>query len=386
MTTSATEAANAEMLEQKQRLVQKLERVRRQQRESSQPEAELLEDSEEIHSGLEQELHMAMARQRALRETYEARIASTEIQLQQAMEQQTMSAIPEAEAQALMAIATGRREELRRMCRECEELNSALAAPNGSKGLEMLTVEAPEISALQRQLETQQRELHRLGKELTTISQSRNYQGWQEHEEMTQEVHCLSDEVEHMRRGCQDDQVCSESEILELKRERSKAKNRLDDLLSELKQLEARAEMLRVETPQVSEQESTHHRESCRQAEAKLKELRHMEETKQRQIHALEQDQEKLVEQTTLATAKMVGEDVPEAKCKLAELELTTSQLMAAIEEKQTAAAQKRQQTQQVLKRIETLQQTFAELQRTSDERVLRDPQPRQTRQVAITI
>ena len=301
-----------------------------------------------------------------------------EIQLQQVKEQQSLRALPEAEAQALMAIATGRREELRRMCRESEDINAALAAPEASKrGIEM----SADISALQRQHRGQQAELERLRNELAMISQSSNYQGWQQHEEMTQQVHFLTEELEQMRQGHQDDCVCSESEIVELKRQRSNTKDRLDDLVSDMKKLEARAEMLRTQSPQaiVSEQETSWHRECCRTAEAELHELRRTEEVRQRQIHAMEQEQEKLVEQTTLATAKVVstGEDAQqEAKAKVAELEQALRHLLTSIKEKQDAAIQMRQHTQQVRKRIETLQHTFSELQRTLDERVLRDPQP----------
>lgn len=195
-------------------------------------------------------------------------------------------------------------------------------------------------------------------------------------------IQTLSEELEQLQQTCRDDEVCFESEILELKRERSKAKNRLEDLLSDLKRLEARAEMLRTETPQVAAEDSVLQRESCKKAEAKLRELRHIEEVRQNQIRALEREQEKLVEQTTLATAKVVsagGEAAQrEATSRIVEFEQTLSRLVATFEEKQDAAAKMRLQTDQVLKKIATLQQAFAELQRTSDERVLRAPQPRQ--------
>lgn len=382
------QAANSQLREQKQRLLQKLERVQSMVSEqlapSSQRADQLLEDSEQIQVGLQTELHTALARQRALRETSEARIEAITLQLEQA-ETKMGGNMPEAEAQALIAIATGRCEELRRLCRESEEINATLVAsasptaPWASSGLETLS---PEIDALLGQLEGQQSELQRLHRELDTISESENYKGWQKHKEMSFLIQTLSEELEQLQQTCRDDEVCFESEILELKRERSKAKNRLEDLLSDLKRLEARAEMLRTETPQVAAEDSVLQRESCKKAEAKLRELRHIEEVRQNQIRALEREQEKLVEQTTLATAKVVsagGEAAQrEATSRIVEFEQTLSRLVATFEEKQDAAAKMRLQTDQVLKKIATLQQAFAELQRTSDERVLRAPQPRQ--------
>ena len=332
---------------------------------------------------MQTELHTALARQRALRETSEARIETITLQLEQAMEMKMGSAMPEAEAQALIAIATGRCEELRRLCRESQEINATLvataspAAPPALSGLETLS---PEIDGLLGKLEGQQTELQRLHRELDMISASENYKGWQQHKELSFLIQALSEELEQLQQTCRDDEVCFESEILELKRERNKAKNRLEDLVSDLKRLEARAEMLRTETPQVAAEESTLQRESCKKAEAKLRELEHIEELRQQQIRALERDQEKLVEQTTLATAKAVsgGEDAQrEAASRILEFEQTLARLTATIAEKQDAAAKMRLQTDQVLKKIATLQQDFSELQRTSDERVLRDPQPR---------
>ena len=383
----ADQAANAKLQEQKQTALHRLEHMRtavasHAAARSFHAQPEQPEDLAEIQSGLQQELHMAMDRQRALREANEARIAAIEIQLQQVVEQQTLLALPEAEAQALLAIATGRREELRRMCRESEDINTILSAPQAPmRGLEM----SPEIDSAQKQRASYQAELETLRQGLAGVSQSSNYQGWQQHEEMTQQVHFLTEELEQVSRGHQDDLVCNESEIVELRRERAKAKDRLADLISELRQLEARAEMLRTETLQaaVPKHESTWHRESCRQIEAELHQLRHMEEVRQQRIRALEQDQEKLVEQTTLATTGAVvsagGEDAQQgAKAKAEELEQTLGQLWATIEKKKDDAAHMRQQTQHVRKRIETLQQTYSELQRSLDERVLRDPQPRQ--------
>eukprot|EP00439_Symbiodinium_sp_Y106_P076416 s3379_g15.t1 len=353
-----TEAANSQLRERKQRLLQKLERVQSiasdQLAPSLQGADQLLEDSEQIQIGLQTELHTALARQRALRETSEARIETITLQLEQAMEMKMGSAMPEAEAQALIAIATGRCEELRRLCRESQEINATLvataspAAPPALSGLETLS---PEIDGLLGKLEGQQTELQRLHRELDMISASENYKGWQQHKELSFLIQALSEELEQLQQTCRDDEVCFESEILELKRERNKAKNRLEDLVSDLKRLEARAEMLRTETPQVAAEESTLQRESCKKAEAKLRELEHIEELRQQQIRALERDQEKLVEQTTLATAKAVsgGEDVQrEAASRILEFEQTLARLTATIAEKQDAAAKMRLQTDQV--------------------------------------
>mmetsp|Transcript_40165 Transcript_40165/g.92916 ORF Transcript_40165/g.92916 Transcript_40165/m.92916 type:complete len:553 (+) Transcript_40165:32-1690(+) len=369
-------AQNAELSQQKKRVWKKLEHAKRV---SCVAQLSVTSPNEEPEKwpGLQEELEKALSRQRNLRETCEKRIATTEAQLRQVADQGTNLSLSDTEAQALLAIATGRREELRRMCQECKDINKALGAPSikFGKGLEVLS---PEMEALQRQSVKQQADMARLQSELEEISQGDNYQGWQLHEEMSKEVRKLAEELEEISRAHQDDQVCIESEVIELKREISKSKDRLGDVLSELKQLEARAEMLRVEAPgSVSEHESRWLRECCRRAETELRELRQMEEVRQHLIGTLEQDQEKLIERISLATAKAIpGQDAREAEGKVLALEQRCHELQESIKLRQTETLQMRQQAQQIMGQIEILQQTYSQLQCASDERVLRDPQP----------
>eukprot|EP00440_Ansanella_granifera_P047466 gb/GFBE01051413.1/.p1 GENE.gb/GFBE01051413.1/~~gb/GFBE01051413.1/.p1 ORF type:complete len:472 (+),score=115.11 gb/GFBE01051413.1/:1-1416(+) len=194
---------------------------------------------------MEQELELCQSRQRSIRESYEARIASLQVQIRQARDPSSSPLVLEEDAQALLAIATGRREELRG---QLEELVDASAGTLGAHGpsqgkvpqsadLARLPSKNPEVAHLQKLSMQYQDELEKLRQDLTVIADRGNVRGWRHHQEITSSVQQLKDELEELRKVREDERVRSESEISELKRERNAAKDRVEDMLAELRQL-----------------------------------------------------------------------------------------------------------------------------------------------------
>lgn len=310
---------------------------------------------------LRQNLAKALARQQQLQSEGEAKVSALQRRLAEAQEK----ALPEVEAQALVALALGRREELQRQCRDALE----------ARREEQMS---PEVAHLRKLSMEQQEELLRRREQIVQIEQSGHYQAWKRHEEKVAEVQQLFQSLEELSRAMQDDQVCHESETQELRQERNAIKDRLEDAISSLRQLSTRAELLQpsaaAETTASAAAAGTAPEWQRRvwRAEGELKELKRMEALRLQQIKDLEMDQENLVEQTTLATS--LGEDA--AETKMANLERSQAELQASVQSKKLRVQETQQLVQQLQAYIRRLQAQQLQLVTRADERVLRNPQP----------
>ncbi|CAJ1446367.1 unnamed protein product [Effrenium voratum] len=325
-------AENAELLQRKQAMCRRLARTQR----LVVPEAQ----------SLRRQLELAQARQQELRRDAEERIAALQAQIQD--EQQGMT---EAEASALLAVALGRREELQR---KLKESNTVQAVPRSASAASPSTEALPgDAFALQQVAKQQQQlEMEHLRQEFAQLSQSSNFKSWERHEELTKEVASLCEKLEELRRGYQDDQVCGESEVQELRRARDALKDRLDDGQATLRQLSQRAAALRAVAPK---EESSWQSQQRKRAEEELAELKRMEEVRLQQIKDLELDQERLVEQTTLATVS------PEPG-KLEELEKQIVALQASVSRRRLATENAAEEAANLRAQIGRLQQRHLQL------------------------
>eukprot|EP00434_Breviolum_minutum_P042528 symbB.v1.2.037857.t1/scaffold5711.1/size24326/2 len=200
------------------------------------------------------------------------------------------------------------------------------------------------------------------------------------HEDAVTMVQQLFQSLEELSQSMQDDQVCHESESLELRQERNAIKDRLEEASLALRQLSAAAELLQLETSEAFPRgggpasEAPEYQRRCQRAEGELQELKRMECLRLQQIKDLELDQESLVEQTTLATA-LPGED---ANHKMANLERNYDELQASVQSKRHQLDETRQICQQLREYVRRLHEQQLQLVSRADERVLRNPQPSQ--------
>ncbi|CAK9038955.1 unnamed protein product [Durusdinium trenchii] len=315
------------------------------------------------------QLQQALARQQQLKADAEAKIASLQERLRHAQEK----GLSEVEVQGLVALALGRREELQRKLREEAEAQASQ--------------ESPEVAHLQELSLQQQEELDRRREQLARIAQGTQYQAWKRHDAAVASVAQLFQRLEELSRSMQDDQVCSESELLELRQERNALKDRLEDAVSSLRQLSARAALLQPAaadagpagpaepTAGAGAAEPSELQRRVWQAEGELQELKRMENLRLQRIQTLELHQESLVEQTTWATAtsSVSGED---ARRTLQSLEQSVAELQASVVAKKDLLEETRERSQKGQRYIQALQQQQLQLISQADERVLRNPRP----------
>ncbi|CAK9039010.1 unnamed protein product [Durusdinium trenchii] len=207
------------------------------------------------------------------------------------------------------------------------------------------------------------------------------------HDAAVASVAQLFQRLEELSRSMQDDQVCSESELLELRQERNALKDRLEDAVSSLRQLSARAALLQPAaadagpagpaepTAGAGAAEPSELQRRVWQAEGELQELKRMENLRLQRIQTLELHQESLVEQTTWATAtsSVSGED---ARRTLQSLEQSVAELQASVVAKKDLLEETRERSQKGQRYIQALQQQQLQLVSQADERVLRNPRP----------
>lgn len=328
---------------------------------------------------MEQELRNCWDRRRLLQTSYQERISMLQNQIRQAREPPSQQALTEAQAQASITIATGRREELKRKLTEAEQVVEGEESAENSR-------EGADIAEMHMLSEFHRAKLEELRKDLTGVD-TVNFADRQQHKELTASKQRLADELEELRQVREDERVRRESEICELRRERDLPKARLEGALSDYGQLQLMAEALQDfhQQPQnvVLQIDLDSLTEANTRTEKELEELGRIESVLRNQIQELERGQEALVEQTDWATAQVVpagvsvDEFVESLKLRAGQLHIQIEQADAAFDAKTRDLAAMRGMIEVARSRLDNLRQAYVELQSSFDElRVLRNPNP----------
>jgi len=369
---------------------------------------------------MQNELEHCRTRQRKIQTSYDQRLHALRDQLAQCKEQASSAeaavvkqSMPmstpvlqgagfgaagelSAETAALQESITkalARRDELRRQLEEGRRVQEADDGSPITRGA-MLS-DNPEAKSLVEQSEQYKVELASLQKELA-LAHEREC-GSERQQQLRQQVQQLYDQLDELHQIREDERVRSESEIRELRKERDACRDRLDDATAELRRLRAKAETLRdlgtspgsavslngLNLPPSVSDLARLQAQVADQAQD-LSRLQGVEEARKATVAALEREQEMLVEKIgVISSQAMLVEGstdgasgsyskVLEAKAMDLERQIATAE--ASCTERRLELDRLRSLTAEALTQTDQLRQSYDELQKSADERVLRIP------------
>jgi chromosome segregation ATPase len=391
---------NGQIRGETSRMRQKLERTKTISSESAVKQRGTHDWSKTLR-GLQEELAHCRERQRKIRENYEERVMGLQGQLQQAkqcmpgvdqtlnhtfnphlQDQRQLSAVMEEIAlmERRISEATARRDDLKFQWGEAQQNAGGLSLPMSTNSLPM------DVDVEQLQAQTQENEviLEQLRQELAQLHDRE--QGSEQQQELRISVAQLYEELDELQRVREDERVRSESEVRELKADRDRIKDRLDDGTAELQRLRSQSDALRAVRvqaegdfgPSITELNQLKAENSQRAEE--LKRLRECEEARKQTIAELEREQEALVEKMTLKAAQSVslGEgNQPDQyaktlETKSSELSQMLERTQRSCEEKQKEVAQLKQSALDAQVQTESLRSSYDALQQSADGQVSR--------------
>jgi len=347
---------------------------------------------------LQEELAHCRERQRKIRENYEERVMGLQGQLQQAkqcmpgvdhtfnphaQDQQQLGAVMEeiAVMEQRIVAATKRRDDL--MFRWGQAQQMADSPQETDLNYNRSTMDA-DVEHLQATASENEAILEQLRQELAQLHDRE--QGSEQQQELRKTVSQLYEELDELQRVREDERVRSESEVRELKSNRDRIKDCLDDGTAELQRLRSQSDALRAVRVQAegdfgpSITELNHLKAENSQRAEELKRLRECEEARKQTIAELEREQEALVEKMTLKAAQSVplGEgNQPDQYAKA--LETKSSELSQMLEltqrsceEKQKEVAQLKQSALDAQAQTESLRSSYDALQQSANGQVSR--------------
>lgn len=382
---------NQQLHAEKGAMLQKLEHTRQLLSGAMRDRPGAEHDWPETLRVMTQELANCRDRQARIRANYDERKHDLQVQLQAAQEQAAAQAseqhalAQEQIGQQAVALrseveqATLRRNELLRHCSEAR--NAAEAQKQGiEQGMFDTMSSNPDILRLARESEQYKIELRELQHELS--AQQERDAGSMRQDHLQRNRQQLLFELEELDKAGEDERVRSESEVRELKNERDLVKEHLDKATAELQHLRVKAEALRglraqnlgMEPPDNGIERLERETE---QLARDLEDLRSTEDDRKSTIEELEREQEELVAKTSMITGKAVpcetgdaGEYVRGLEEKVRELQSTLQQGDASCSELQREVSHLRAASEEAKRRSAALQESYEELQRSSDERM----------------
>lgn len=332
-----------------------------------------------------QELMHCQERKDKIRENFQERLHGLRTHLQQAsaqlmhMKEMVAHELPQQkrmDVQAGINAALSRREELKRHLMELRSSKSS--EPH------------PKIQHLRTLSEEYQSQLELLRHELASKQEKDQKSGSQS--ELRNGLQLLYEELDAMSQAREDERVRRESEVRELKSERDVVKDQVADAASDLQQVQAKAEAFRT----LSESHAQDGQEdgSCLpktvmdlraengDLEQRLAELTHGEAAREQTIRDLEQQQEMLVEKTTLYSATseslsaVAGEDdyVRRLEDRVFELQGVVANSKRNAEEQRGRVEQLRRAALESAARAQEMAQEYERLQEQADERAWTHP------------
>mmetsp|Transcript_24569 Transcript_24569/g.70092 ORF Transcript_24569/g.70092 Transcript_24569/m.70092 type:complete len:646 (+) Transcript_24569:69-2006(+) len=375
---------------------------------------------------MQTELDHCLERQQKIRGSYEERIRGLHGQLEQARvmaasAQSALDATPVPVASgSVVSTAVGegsateaarlrlrissakeRKAELQRQMQELREAADALTRISSGNfesaalhtGCLARNTALQELVAQSRQYKT---ELSQLQQELA--QQHEIERSAESQQQLRQEVRQLYEEVDEHHQIREDERVRSESEVRELRKERDAARDRVDDALGELRRLRAKAEALRDigamppgsalslagYAPPPSAADLGEQRRKNADLAVELERLQQSEAEKNARIAELEREQEMLVERIGVISSQAVLSDARDGgagsyaealEARAREIEAQLGAVRSACEERQAELERQRGRVEETQAQCEALRRSYDELQKVSDERVMRVPQ-----------
>jgi len=261
----------------------------------------------------------------------------------------------------------GRKLELQRRAGELREAREAAAAGSTGENAERLAKQGQqhkvELSLLQQELA----HLH---------VREGGADGQQQLREAVQQLYEELDEQHQIR---EDERVCSESEVRELRKERDSARDRLQNAQAELRRLKAEAEAAGGPGgPRAGRRGEKHGQQ------AEVDRLRQVEEAKRAKVLELEREQESLAANIGLISSQLMLADAGAGTsaigaealvAKAAELERQIARVRESCQQHRQEVGRVRTATGNAQVVSESLRRSYDELQKISDDRVFRVPQ-----------
>jgi len=386
---------NEKIREETERIRQKLEETRDIHAHASARQQGAHDWSKTLR-GLQEELTHCRQRQKKIQDNYEERVRGLQGQLQRNRQSQSavdMTFNPHAQDNSQLAVmleevtamdgrieeATARREELMSRWNVIAEAREKAASQEGEPSI-------GDLERLQAAKMENEATIERLRIELGQMQEGQASEQRQQLERRIKQLYEELDELQHIR---EDQRVRSESEVRELKANRDKIKDRLDDATAEVQRLRSQSEALSVARaraegnarPSMDDLNQLRHENNLRAQE--LQRLRECEESRKQAIMKLEREQDGLVQQMTLKAAQSVpfegnysSEYAKGLEQKSAELSQLLARAQVSMEEKRRQVANAKQNALDAQAANETLRSSFQSLQRSSEQEILRSPGP----------
>jgi len=371
---------------------------------------------------MQTELEHCRARQRKIQTSYDQRLEALKDQLAQVKQQastaeaavvaQSSPTLPGTDGGALSARsaettklqeglnkAIARRDELQRQLDEQRQAQEVLVSASGGSPTSTVAIllDNPEAKCLVDQSKQYKAELASLQQELA-LEHEREW-GSERQQQLRQQVQQLYDQLDELHQIREDERVRSESEIRELRKERDACRDRLDDATAELRRLRAKAEAFRdlgvgavpgstislggVSLPP-SAADLARLQALAAGQEQELERLRGKEEARKVTVAELEREQETLVDKIGFISSQAMlvdgGTDGASGgyskvlEAKAVDLERQLSSMEASCAEQRLELDRLRRAAAESLAQTDQLQQSYDELQKSADERVLRIP------------
>jgi len=262
--------------------------------------------------------------------------------------------------------ATARREELMSRWNTIADRRERMASQEGE----------PSIGDLERLQAAKMENESTIERLRIELSQMQEGQASEHRQQLERRIAQLYEELDELQRVREDQRVRSESEVRELKANRDKIKDRLDDATAEVQRLRSQSEALSVARaraegnarPSMDDLNQLRYENDLRAEE--LQRLRECEETRKQAIMKLEREQDGLVQQMTLKAAQSVelveGNHSSEYAKELEKKSTELSQLLAraqwSIEDKQRQVANAKQSAFDAQATTETLRSSYQSL------------------------
>lgn len=401
----SVQVENEQLRQEKADLLQKLENTRAVMSGVPGTERTLAEqDRSKTYRVLQRELGHCREREQKIRASYEERLGRLQGQLQHAhdevgahLESERAAGLLSQEVAAMeehLNQAAARQRALQQQLQTAQEATDLAASRDPDA-----PSPDPDVRRLQAESEDQKAELAALRREAAALSQQDSEGGEPGHagdghgaareQELRGKVKQLSDELEELQRAREDERVRSESEVREMRSDRDSIKDRLDDAAAELQRLGAEAEALQDLQAQARLREeeafaaapAPANDDDIEEQERELERLRGCAEDRRCTIREIEREQEALVEKTaSVATPQAAAPDtameLQDAKEKAVELQQQFVRARCSCEVQRAELARLMESTEAAKARAQALRQSYDAFQQSSDERVLRSPEP----------
>jgi len=333
--------------------------------------------------GLQEELTRCRSRQKRIQDNYQERVRGLQGQLQRNRAKQSgvdMTFNPQAQDSQQLTDMLEQVSAMERHIEEAmasrDELMSRYAQIAASADGEQTD---PDLERLQAVKIENDASIERLRLELGQMQEGRVSE---QRQQLERRIAQLDEELEELQRVREDQRVRSESEVRELKGNRDKIKDRLDDVTAEVQRLRSQSEAIKSmrakaegnARPSVDDLNQLRFENNQRSQE--LQRLRECEESRKQAIMTLEREQEELVQQMTLKAAQSVSlvegnhssEYAKELEKKSTELSQLLARAQMSMEEKQKEVANVKQSALDAQAATETLRSSYQSLTRSSEQ------------------